>query len=246
MPSIWEKLDWKEKAWLGAVYGVSLLLTFLVAYNLGRGSENPLGFSPSAAPTEREIASTPRSSSNNTAKLGTSFDGTLSPENAAPAATPVQEIDLSDSGAGASVVVHVAGQVRKPGVYTLPSGSRLRDALQQAGGAKPEADLDGVNLAEPLSDGQKIYVPHKAETRVATAFNEPRAPLKSPARFPLDINRATAEELEQLPGIGPVLAARIVEYRRAHGRFQSVDELLEVRGIGPKRLEQLRPYVIVR
>jgi len=252
MPSLWEKLDWKEKVWLGAVYSISLLLTFLAAYNLGQVGRATSASDASPSPSQN----------------GAEERGLMPPDLARrevrppegaptsmPAGTnaPAQEIDLGKTETASSVTVHVAGQVKKPGVYTLPSGSRIRDALQQAGGAKPDADLDGVNLAEPLSDGQKIYVPHKAETRIAAVFREPRAgesssrsSTKSPPRFPLDINRATAEELEQLPGIGPVLAARIVEYRQMRGRFQSVDELLEVRGIGPKRLEQIRPYVVAR
>ncbi|MEN3001007.1 MAG: helix-hairpin-helix domain-containing protein [Armatimonadota bacterium] len=245
MPSLWEKLELKEKLWLGAVYAVSLMLTFLVAYNLGRGSEKAPGSSHALMPPPATQPIQKRQDMS--ATVSAPSDADASPEK------PVQEIDLRAAEKPATVAVHVAGQVNKPGVYTLPSGSRVRDALQQAGGAKPDADLDGVNLAEPLSDGQKIYVPHKAETRVATAFSESRAadnptrtPPKSPPRFPLDLNRATAEELEALPGIGPVLAARIVEYRQQRGRFQSVDELLDVHGIGPKRLEQIRPYVTVR
>ncbi|MCS7065999.1 MAG: helix-hairpin-helix domain-containing protein [Fimbriimonadales bacterium] len=243
MQSLWDKLEGKERLWLGAVYGISLLLTFLVAYNLGRGSKVDLKGAPGL---RREGAGVSASDSARPA-AGRGAETPSNPD------APVQEIDLSAAGTTTFVTVHVAGQVNKPGVYTLPPNSRLRDALQRAGGAKPAADLDGVNLAERLSDGQKIYVPHKAETHIATAESEPRlaggttrTPSKSPPRFPVDLNRATAEELEALPGIGPVLAARIVEYRQMRGRFQSVDELLEVRGIGPKRLEQLRPYVVVR
>lgn len=252
MQSLWDKLEWKEKAWLGAVYGVSLLLTFLVAYNLGRGSG---GVPPP------EVLQTATSRETGIAESFSLTSGAVRPQAPKPADTPtesslntpVQEIDLSGADTAAPITVHVAGQVQKPDVYTLPPHSRIKDALQQAGGAKADADLDGINLAEPLSDGQKIYVPHKGETRVAPASAEPRggsggsrAPTKAAPRFPLDINRASAEELEALPGIGPVLAARIVEYRQLHGRFQSVDELIEVRGIGPKRLEQIRPYVVVR
>jgi competence protein ComEA len=252
MQSLWDKLEWKEKAWLGAVYSVSLLLTFLVAYNLGRGSGGVPPPKVLEAATSRET------------RIAESFSltsGAVRPQAPKPADiptesslnTPVQEIDLSGSDTATPITVHVAGRVQKPGVYTLPPHSRIKDALQQAGGAKAGADLDGINLAEPLSDGQKIYVPHKGEMRIASASAEPRggggglrAPTKAAPRFPLDINRASAEELEALPGIGPVLAARIVEYRQLYGRFQSVDELIEVRGIGPKRLEQIRPYVVVR
>jgi competence protein ComEA len=229
MYSLWEKLEWKEKLWLVGVYALSLLLIFLIGYNLGRNAtpaastplESATLFSPSPSPA---------------------------PSEPTPSSAPAQEINIGESGKAATLTVHVAGAVKKPGLYTLPSGSRVRDALDAAGGAKPDADLDGLNLAEVVSDGQKIYVPYQSETRVAAADNPQRAEraAQAPPRFPIDLNRASAEELEQLPGIGPVLAARIVELRRLRGRFQSVEELLDVHGIGPKRLEQIRPYVIVR
>ncbi len=243
MPSIWDKLDWKEKAWLMAVYGISLMLTALIAYNIGRGS-------PPMAPSETRDAAALTDSSAPTPKEPAS-DAELLP--APSSSTPVQQIDLSQP-AGATIKVHVAGAVKQPGLYELPAGSRVQDALQKAGGAKADADTESLNLAEPLSDGQKVYVPHRGETQVAesgasVAARPPRvrSDASTPtARFPLDINRASAAELELLPGIGPVLAGRIVEYRKLRGRFQSVDELLDVPGIGPKRLEQIRPYVVVR
>jgi competence protein ComEA len=230
MYSLWEKLEWKEKLRLVGVYALSLLLIFLIGYNLGRNA------TPAAAPMPLESATT--------------FSPSPSPAplEPTPSSAPAQEINIGESGKATTLTVHIAGAVKKPGLYTLPSGSRVRDALDAAGGAKSDADLDGLNLAEVVGDGQKIYVPYRSETRVAAADKPPRAEraAQAPPRFPIDLNRASAAELEQLPGIGPVLAARIVELRRLRGRFQSVEELLDVHGIGPKRLEQIRPYVIVR
>jgi competence protein ComEA len=140
-------------------------------------------------------------------------------------------------------------------VYRLAPDSRVADAIEQAGGATQNADLDALNLAEPIQDGQKIHVPRKGEVSApAVASVAPsRSPRSAPqataaatTQFPINLNTATAEQLEAIPGIGPVLAQRIIEYRQTHGRFQSVDELLEVRGIGPKRLENMRPYVVVK
>ena len=144
-----------------------------------------------------------------------------------------------------SVVVHVAGAVARPGVYQLPPGSRVVDALEAAGGALPEAAVEALNLAQPLEDGQRIWVPARGQpspTYVAAATPTATA---MPAFPKLDLNTATAQELEALPGIGPVLARRIVEYRDRFGPFQKVEDLLAVRGIGPVLLEKIRPYVYV-
>jgi competence protein ComEA len=231
MYSLWDKLEWKEKLWLAGVYSLSLLLIFLIGYNLGHKA------------TSQPVASMP---SENMAAL--SPPNASAPSEPTPSSAPVQEISVGEPVKATMLTVHVAGAVKKPGLYTLPPGSRVQDALEAAGGAKSDADLDGLNLAELVSDGQKIYVPFRSETRMAMADMPKRSERVSHAapRFPIDLNRASAEELEQLPGIGPVLAARIVELRRQRGRFQSVEELLDVRGIGPKRLEQIRPYVVVR
>ncbi len=153
--------------------------------------------------------------------------------------------------------VHVKGAVRKPGVYALPFGSRVEDAVRLAQ-ATPDADLDAINLAEFLEDGQELLIPRKGRSTAAKLATSP-LPLgapsptnpsprpssrtsKAPAKI-VHLNTATETELMQLPGIGPVLAKRIVEYRRQIGGFKSVEQLLEVKGIGPKKLERLRPYV---
>jgi len=171
-----------------------------------------------------------------------------------PEAAPTESTAPTEPTPSAEVVVHVSGAVKRSGVYRLAPDSRVADAIDQAGGAAEHADLDALNLAEPLQDGQKIHVPRKGEASApALASVAPsRTPRGTPqaaaatTQFPINLNTATAEQLEAIPGIGPVLAQRIIEYRQTHGRFQSVDELLEVRGIGPKRLENMRPYVVVK
>lgn len=160
--------------------------------------------------------------------------------------------------------VHVAGRVKKPGLYELEPGSRIKDAIQAAGGGLPNADLDSINLAEKIEDGQQIYVarlgqvkppavsvvrggktakPAKGETAKAGAKASEPAKLSKPGEGTVSINSAGLDELQRLPGIGPAYAQRIIDYRTEHGRFQSVDELDEVKGIGPKKLEKLRPFV---
>jgi competence protein ComEA len=137
--------------------------------------------------------------------------------------------------------VYVSGAVRSPGVYTLPPGSIAQDAVQAAGGPTQDADLSLVNLAARVADGQQVHVPRvgeKVAQKSSTAV--PRSPSS-----PLNINTATAAELEQLPGIGPSLAARIVQYRQEHGPFRTVDALLLVSGIGPATLDRIRPLITV-
>jgi competence protein ComEA len=139
------------------------------------------------------------------------------------------------------IVVHVVGAVRRPGLYELPEGSRVDDAIGRAGGLKRKAALELVNLAAPVADGQQIVVPARAEAAAAATPGGP-AGAGAPAG-PVHLNSATLEQLDGLPGIGPVTAQKILDYRAAHGAFQSVDELDAVPGIGPARLEQLRPLV---
>jgi competence protein ComEA len=145
----------------------------------------------------------------------------------------------------ASLIVHVAGWVRRPGVYELPEGSRVIDAVEVAGGPRTGAELGALNLAAPLSDGQQVLVAKQAAPAGAGAL--PTAPGASPAgSAPLvNVNTAAAEELETLPGIGEVLAATIIAYREENGPFTAVDQLLDVSGIGEVTLEEIRDLVTV-
>ncbi|HEV2712123.1 MAG TPA: ComEA family DNA-binding protein [Gaiellaceae bacterium] len=138
------------------------------------------------------------------------------------------------------LVVHVVGAVRRPGLYRLANGSRIADALRRAGGATRRADLSLVNLAAPVSDGTQVVVPRRAPPATAggSATDAPAA-----AAGPVHLNTATLEQLDELPGVGPVTAQKIIDYREEHGAFSSVDDLDAIPGIGPARLEQLRELV---
>ena len=165
--------------------------------------------------------------------------------------------------------MHIAGAVKTPGVQTLPADARAIDALEAAGGATPDADLNRVNLAGSLSDGTQLYIPKTGETAAPVlaapaggnsaspsgspgAAQNPAAPKSSAGTgqqsapgSPINLNTATAEQLQTLPRIGPSLAARIISWRDAHGGFKSVDELDAVPGIGPSLMSSLRPLVTV-
>jgi competence protein ComEA len=149
-------------------------------------------------------------------------------------------------GAVAEVVVHVAGAVAAPGVQRLPAGARVVDAVDAAGGAAPDADLGRINLAAVLADGQQVYVPRAGESPPAPITPSSGAPDGAAGTVALvDLNTATAAELEELPGVGPTTAGAIIAHREQHGPFGSVDDLLDVRGIGEAKLEQLRDLATV-
>ena len=139
------------------------------------------------------------------------------------------------------VLVDVAGWVREPGVYEFTEGARVIDAIDAAGGARPGAVLQALNLAAPLTDGTQILVPREGQEGVAPA------PVTGGAVAGglINVNTAAATELEELPGIGEVIAQRIIDYRTANGPFASVDELLDVSGIGDATLESIRELVTV-
>ncbi len=144
------------------------------------------------------------------------------------------------------IYVQVAGAVRRPGVYQVPSEARAFQAVLQAGGFSEEADQQAVPLAARLSDGCRLYVPRIGEAIAGPALSaDPSGGGSSntPASGPVLLNSATLEQLDSLPGIGPALAQQIVSYREAHGPFTAIDQLSEVPGIGPAKLEQLRPLV---
>jgi competence protein ComEA len=137
------------------------------------------------------------------------------------------------------LVVDVVGAVRRPGLLRLPQGSRIADAVARAGGATRNADLALVNLAAPVADGTQIIVP----AHTPAAPGAPAGASASAPAGPLHLNTATFEELDGLPGVGPVTAQKILDYRAQHGAFASVDELDAIPGIGPQRLDQLRDLV---
>jgi len=163
------------------------------------------------------------------------------PQPVAIHAEPVAAPSLSATPA--PLLVHVVGLVREPGVYELAEGSRVIDALDVAGGPKRDANLSALNLAAPLKDGQQIIVPRASDVE-APAATAPGAVAASASAL-VNINTASAEELDTLPGIGEVLAAAILQYREEHGPFTSVDQLVDVSGIGEVTLEELRDLVTI-
>ena len=140
--------------------------------------------------------------------------------------------------------VHAAGAVLHPGVVEVPAGARVVDVVAAAGGAAPEADLNLINLAAPVTDGERVYIPRAGEAVAAVASSGTAKPGGTQAGV-VNLNEASETELEALPGVGPATAKAIVDYRTQHGRFRSVDDLLNVRGIGPAKLEQIKPYARV-
>ncbi|MDO8683428.1 MAG: helix-hairpin-helix domain-containing protein [Armatimonadota bacterium] len=162
----------------------------------------------------------------------------------------------------ASILVHVAGRVKFPNVYRIPPGSRVIDAIKQAGGALPDAYLDAINLAAKVKDGEQIYVPSRKTpqpaVRVSPSVSPPSQPktissaipsssgkLKVPGEGFVNINTADISELQRLPGVGPSTAQKIIDYRSQIGRFNSADQLMDVRGIGPKKLDKMRPFIVI-
>jgi competence protein ComEA len=140
----------------------------------------------------------------------------------------------------ALLVVDVVGAVRQPGLYRLRKGSRIADAVARAGGATPNADIAAVNVAAPLADGVQIVVPRRGAGTAAG----PIAGGGGATSAPVDLNTATLEQLDALPGIGPVTAQKILDYRQQHGPFTAVAQLDAISGIGPARLEQLKGLVV--
>jgi len=171
---------------------------------------------------------------------------------AAFATTGANGSPTATATASGVLMVHVVGQVVRPGVVRLPSGSRVLDAVNAAGGAKPSADLNQVNLARILIDGEQIVVPKPGQMVVgapggqgAGAGSAGQGSTGGPAGALVNLNTADAAALDSLPGVGPVLSQRILDWRTAHGRFSTVDELGEVSGIGVKLLAQIGPKVTV-
>ena len=149
-----------------------------------------------------------------------------------------------ERAAGGDAVVHVAGEVRHPGVYRLGPGTRVQEAVRRAGGPTRRADLNAINLAAKVEDGRQVIVPRRGPVAAPSGGAPAGAPGAGPA-VPVNLNTATPDELGTLDGVGPATAAKILAYRQEHGGFGSVDELDQVPGIGEKRLTALRPHVTV-
>jgi competence protein ComEA len=168
---------------------------------------------------------------------------TVSGGSGGPAGSASVRVDRADGG---RVTVHVAGAVRRPGLYRLPAGSRIDDALRRAGGPNRRADLNAVNLATKLEDGRQVLVPERVAAAgpagPSTASAATSAAGAAPTA-PVNLNTATLEQLDTLDGVGPGIAQRILDYRQQHGGFRRVEELGEVPGIGAKRLTALTPQV---
>lgn len=154
----------------------------------------------------------------------------------APAERPLAaQVEPVGVNSAPKLVIHVVGAVRRPGLYRLPDRSRIADAVTRAGGPTRKADLSAVNLAAPVADGLQVVVPARAPPDKAAGESPSSGP-----QGPVHLNTATLEELDALPGVGPVTAQKILDYRQQHGAFSSIDELDAIPGIGPARLEQLR------
>jgi len=159
---------------------------------------------------------------------------------ARPKPTKISLASPSATSSGPRIFVHVAGAVRRPGLYQLAEESRVNDAVRAAGGATKSADLDALNLAAKVKDGDKVLVPTKGGGGAATSAGADPA-----AGGLVNLNTATADQLQTLPGVGPSTAQKIIAYRTDHGGFRTVDDLLNVPGIGPRKLDQIRPHVTV-
>jgi competence protein ComEA len=150
----------------------------------------------------------------------------------------------ANSATATEATVHVAGAVARPGVYLLPAGARVDDAVGAAGGPTPAADVDALNLAAAVADGVRIYVPEHGEAVAQPTLPMLADPAVTAAAGPVDINRADAGQLDALPGVGPATAAAIIAERDRNGPFLTVDDLERVPGIGPAKLAGLRDLVI--
>ncbi len=216
-----------------------------VAWARAASAPHAVGSSGRSAPTAPAGAAGPKGSAVVPGSGRAGFTSSAGPTSAA---------GVTSTTTATSVTVHVVGQVVRPGVVRLPAGSRVTDAVARAGGPRPDADLSAINLARVVVDGEQVRVPKPGEVptpvqgSAASAGGRPGAPAAgggAAASAPVNLNTAGLADLDQLPGVGPVLAQRILDWRTEHQRFASVDELGEVSGIGDKLLAQLRPKVAV-
>lgn len=245
LPGALQSLFWVDRK---AVLGLVLLLLIAVGYAvqhfwLGRPQAVAVPVA-AARPVARPVAESDPGAPPEPAGPETAAQS----EPAAPAA-PVEPADAAGSGpasppsggaargapALAPVVVDIAGRVTHPGVRTLTGGSRVADALRAAGGALPGVDTDGLNLARVLVDGEQVLVGAPAPPVAAQPSAAPRSPVS--------LNRATLDQLDALPGVGPVLARHILDFRSSHGLFRSVEQLRQISGIGERKLSDLKPLL---
>lgn len=244
-----------------AVIAVIVLLGLgLAGWSVLRARPVALASGPPSGGSAATGATTPRP----TAALGTG--GGAEPTTPVPTTVSAQATaSPGTTNAAPMIKVHVLGAVKRPGVVELPAGSRVQDALDRAGGTKKSAHLGDLNLAQPLADGQQVFIArHGGRSEVRDPETVPAggsgtvppgsasppgasgsgASPGSPGQL-VNLNTATADELDQLPGVGPVTAQKIIDWRTQHGRFNSVEELQEVDGIGPKTYADLASMVTV-
>jgi len=153
--------------------------------------------------------------------------------------TPAETIPVDPT-----ITVYVCGSVKTPSNVTLPKESRVEDAVRLAGGPTDQADLNGINMAQKLSDEDMVYVPQKGEIIETGTSNSGRAPVRA-AKGKLNVNRASISELDALPGVGPAIAQRIIEYRNSNGGFKSIEELNNVSGIGDEKYKEMKDLITV-
>jgi competence protein ComEA len=229
---------------------IALFLGGLVKFVYGRGRAFGEGFVIKGEPRQ-----TLAPSANTTPPL--------SPLQAGEPKEPAKPASEALNPPAKEVVVHIAGAVKRPGVYHLSPDARAQEALRQAGGANVNANLDGINLAAHLEDGQQLYVPTKAEypqggaapvsadAKKSRGGNPQRGSsgsnkLTRPGQGAVNINTANAEQLQRLPGVGPAMSARILAFRKENGPFTEPEGLMDVTGIGEKKFAKMKPFVRVR
>lgn len=180
-----------------------------------------------------------------------------------------QESNQTEKESKETIVVHVSGAVNSEGIVELDSGSRVANAIEKAGGVKENADMTNINLAYPLEDGMKIYIPTKEETEVnknnentsdesyvtsssggvnskETTNSIPSSSMSDTTSKKVNINTASQEELDTLPGIGPSIASKIIDYREQNGKFNSIEEIKEVSGIGEAKYEKIKDSITIK
>ncbi|GAB7386604.1 hypothetical protein BSNK01_04390 [Bacillaceae bacterium] len=228
----------KEKRLLAALAVVTFVLLSVLLYHVLERENDEPSLPAAVWPAEETVPAT----------------GSLAQEGMAAAGSPAAgPAGSGEKNGRKEIVVDVKGAVARPGVYTFGEGTRAYEAIEKAGGLLDTADEDRVNLAAPLADGAVLYVPAKGE-EIPPSYVSGNAPAAvsaesgngGPSGGLIDINTATSEQLQQLPGIGPAKAEAIIAYREEHGPFRSVEELTKVSGIGEKTLEKIRSRITVK